>query len=83
MRMKKVASEIVSDLAKAHLEVLRIHTEMHEYVLCFEEDYVVIAIYNQPNERDDGVKEEIEWVNFLCNGRWEFENKVNKETKKI
>lgn len=58
--MKKVASDIVSDLAKAQIEMLRIHTEMHEYLLCFEEDYVVIAIYNQPNEHNEGVKGEKE-----------------------
>ena len=57
-RMKKFATEIVSDLANAHLEVLRIHTKLREYILCFKEDYMVITIYKQPNERDDEVKDD-------------------------
>lgn len=50
--MHKYGREIINDLASANLESLRIHSEKHEYLICFEEDTILLAIYNQPIENE-------------------------------
>lgn len=50
VKMHQYGREIVHDLANSNLEMLRIHSEKHEYLICFEEDLIVLAIYNQPDE---------------------------------
>ncbi len=49
-KMRKYAVDIIKDLANANLEMLRIHSKKHEYLICFEEDTIVLAIFKQPNE---------------------------------
>jgi hypothetical protein len=50
--MHKYGREIINDLANSNLETLRIHSQKHEYLLSFEEDTILLAIYNQPVENE-------------------------------
>lgn len=47
LQLAKKAKDIINDMAEADLEVLRMKSGEMEYVLSFENDYVLLAIYKQ------------------------------------
>ena len=47
IQLAKKAKEVINDFAEADLEILRMKSGEMEYVLSFELDYVLLAIYKQ------------------------------------
>lgn len=46
------------DIISGDIDILRIKSTSMEYVLIFEEDYILVAIYKQTNLKDFGKVEE-------------------------